>query len=184
MNNQRIEELIKLCRQDQHKAQKELYEHFYGLVMSKTKLYCSTIDEARELTNDVFYKVFTKLEQYTDGTNFTGWISTITKRAIIDKHRSEINKIKTVEDNEISEFIARSDLDILNVLEVEEKIALIQKLSPGYKIVFNLYVLEQNTHDEISKMLGITVGTSKSNLSKARDQLKQLIQKFHYTTNI
>jgi RNA polymerase sigma-70 factor (ECF subfamily) len=104
----------------------------------------------------------------------------LAKRVAIDKYRADLNKIKISEAEEIPDTAEKFDIQWLNKMEIEEKILLIQKLSPSYRLVFNLYVLEQYSHEEIATLLNISTGTSKSNLSKARIQLKTLMTKYQY----
>jgi RNA polymerase sigma-70 factor (ECF subfamily) len=139
-----------------------------------------SFEESREVTNDVFFKIFTKINLYQPGTNFKGWITQIAKRVAIDKYRGDLNKINIGEHDEIPDTSERFDIQWLNKIDVEEKILLIQKLSPAYRIVFNLFVLEQFSHEEIANLLQISTGTSKSNLAKARLQLKSLMIKYQY----
>lgn len=176
-----MEDTISKCRLNDRQAQKELYEHYYGLVMSVTQRYSNSKEEAKELANDIFYKIFTKLDKYESGTNFKGWIIKVAQRTCIDKCRSLVKQPTFVGDELIPELEVRCDLDILNKLEVEEKVSLLQKLSPAYKLVFNLYVVEGYTHEEIAKELSISEGASKSNLFKARLQLSKLIEKYELT---
>jgi RNA polymerase sigma-70 factor (ECF subfamily) len=101
-------------------------------------------------------------------------------RTAIDRYRTEIKKTQLITSQEIPEQSMRMDFQILDKIEIEEKIKLIQKLSPAYRTVFNLYVFEQYTHEEIAALLNISEGTSKSNLAKARQQLKQLFTQFSF----
>lgn len=179
MTNRELEEAIEKCRKNDRSAQKAVYYHFYGLVLTIAKRYCGSNEEAKELVNDIFYKIFTKIDQYQSGTNFSAWVSTIAYRVAIDHYRSELNKIKFTSEEVTPEAFDRADLNIVDQLEVAEKIELMQKLSPAYRLVFNLYIVEQLTHEEIAKELGISVGTSKSNLAKARNQFKALLMKYH-----
>lgn len=180
MSLEKIEEAILNCRNQDRSSQKIVYEHFYGLVLSITKKYCGSIEQAKEVANDVFYRVFTKIDQYKPNTNFAGWISKIAFRVTIDYLRSECNTLQLTSEEHLPDIVYRSDIEIINKLDIEDKIKAIQKLTPAYRLVFNLYVIEQYTHEEISKELGISVGASKSNLSKARKQLSQILAYEYY----
>jgi RNA polymerase sigma-70 factor (ECF subfamily) len=180
MINEKLEKLLNACRKNNRAAQKEIYEFYYAFVFSIIRRYVGSFEESKEVTNDVFFKIFTKLNHYKEGTNFKGWMTQLAKRVAIDKYRADLNKIKISEAEEIPDTAEKFDIQWLNKMEIEEKILLIQKLSPSYRLVFNLYVLEQYSHEEIAKLLNISTGTSKSNLAKARIQLKILMTKYQY----
>ena len=180
MIDEKLEKALNSCRVDNRAAQKEIYECYYGFVFSIVRRYVGSFEESKEVTNDVFFKIFTKINLYQQCTNFKGWITQLAKRVAIDKYRADLNKIKTREKDEIPDTSERFDIQWLNKMDVEEKILLIQKLSPAYRLVFNLYVIEQLSHEEIAQLLNISTGTSKSNLAKARIQLKALMIKYQY----
>jgi len=180
MMDEKQETILDACRVNNRAAQKEIYEFYYAFVFSIVRRYVGSFEESKEVTNDVFFKIFTKIYQYQRGTNFKGWITQLAKRVAIDKYRSDLNKIKTSEHEEIPDTSERFDIQWLNKMDIEDKILLIQKLSPAYRLVFNLYVLEQFSHEEIANLLQISTGTSKSNLAKARLQLKALMIKYQY----
>ena len=180
MIDEKLEKVINSCRVDNRAAQKEIYEFYYSFVFSIVRRYVGSFEESKEVTNDVFFKIFTKINLYQQGTNFKGWITQLAKRVAIDKYRADLNKIKTSEKDEIPDTSERFDIQWLNKMDIEEKILLIQKLSPAYRLVFNLYVIEQLSHEEIAQLLNISTGTSKSNLAKARIQLKTLMIKYQY----
>lgn len=180
MIDEKLEKVLNSCRIDNRAAQKEIYEFYYGFVFSIVRRYVGSFEESKEVTNDVFFKIFTKINLYKQGTNFKAWITQLAKRVAIDKYRADLNKIKTSEKDEIPDTSERFDIQWLNKMDIEEKILLIQKLSPAYRLVFNLYVIEQLSHEEIAQLLNISTGTSKSNLAKARIQLKALMIKYQY----
>jgi RNA polymerase sigma-70 factor (ECF subfamily) len=180
MSEENLEQLLNACRKNNRAAQKEIYEYYYSFVFTIIRRYVGSFEESKEVTNDVFFKIFTKLHLYKQGSNFKGWVSQIAKRSAIDKYRSDVNKLKISEVDAIPDSAERFDLQWLNKLEVEEKILLIQKLSPSYRLVFNLYVIEQYSHEEIARLLNISTGTSKSNLAKARIQMKSFLLKFQH----
>jgi len=180
MIDEKLEKVLNSCRVDNRAAQKEIYEFYYGFVFSIVRRFVGSFEESKEVTNDVFFKIFTKINFYQQGTNFKGWITQLAKRVAIDKYRADLNKIKTSEKDEIPDTSERFDTQWLNKMDIEEKILLIQKLSPAYRLVFNLYVIEQFSHEEIAQLLNISTGTSKSNLAKARMQLKALMIKYQY----
>ena len=153
-----------------------LYKHYYGYAMSVCVRYAHSMEEAQEIMNDGFLKVFTKINQYDPNRSFKGWLRRIMINTAIDYFRSNKNHYHHHE-IELAEGEQEKE-DILRDLSYNEIIALVQRLSPGYRTVFSLYVIEGYTHEEIAEKLSINVGTSKSNLSKARANLRSMLAKY------
>lgn len=171
-----LEQLLISCEKNDRKAQKQLYEMYYGPLMSISLRYAGNKDEALHILNDAFFKIFSKICDYDPVKgNFFSWIYRITINTAIDFNRSKLKIIPVDDTKYIPE--ASCNFDFLGPLAVEEILAMVQSLSPAYRAVFNLYVLEEYSHDEIAKILSISPGTSKSNLFKAKQKLKELITK-------
>ena len=173
MKNNDLLHILTGCRNNNRGSQKALYDQFYGYALSVALLYCSRETEAREILNDAFIKVFTCIDRYDNAHNFTTWLRTIVVRTAINHYHKHLN------DLELEDLTEGLDLsvedDYLSKIAAEEVVALIQKLPPAYRIALNLFAIEGHTHPEIAEILGISVGASKSNLSKARTKLKQLM---------
>jgi RNA polymerase sigma-70 factor (ECF subfamily) len=124
--------------------------------------------------NDGFMKVFGKIDQYHSDSSFKGWIRKIMINAAIDQYRKELKH----QHQEPVEMANKAFIEPQAVTDLshEELIGLVQKLSPAYRAVFNLYVIDGHTHEEIGKMLNISTGTSKSNLLKARENLRSMLE--------
>lgn len=137
--------------------------------------YAPTRDHATEVLNDGFLKVFTRLDQYDPAQPFKGWLRRILINAAIDHYRQEVRHqhemIEPVEQTAVSQLP-----NALSQLAHDDLMELIQRLSPAYRLVFNLYVMDGFTHEEIAGQLGISVGTSKSNLARARENLRQIVK--------
>jgi RNA polymerase sigma-70 factor (ECF subfamily) len=152
-----------------------LYKHFYGYAMSICMRYTHNYEDAKEVLNDSFMKVFLRIDQYNDKYHFKAWFRKIIVNSSIDYIKKEI---KNKYHHPIEEMnIPESPDGQQHSFSQEELLLLVSKLSPAYRSVFNLYVIDGFNHQEISKMLGISVGTSKSNLAKARMRLKELLFK-------
>ena len=173
MENHNLADLLKGCRRKERAAQKELYRQFYGYAMSVSLRYCDNEDEAIEVANDAFLKVFLNIQRYDADMPFKPWFRRILINTAINhiKKKQKL-KISTLMD---TEYNIPDTEEILARLGFQELMALVRSLSTAYRTVFNLYVMDGFTHEEISQELGISVGTSKSNLSKARERLRQLI---------
>lgn len=171
-----LDEIIEGCIAQKRVAQKLLYERYYGKMMAVCQRYANDKQDASLILNNGFLKIFTHLEAFkkSNNPNFNGWAHRIMVNSAIDFYRSSIkNSTK-----EISAHLTISNNeDSFSQLAAEEIIALIQQLSPAYRAVFNLYVMEGYNHSEIAQMLGIAEGTSKSNLSKAKVQLQSMLEK-------
>lgn len=164
-----IEAIIEACRNNDRKAQEVLYRAFYGYAMAICRRYSRSQEEAIEILNDGFFKIMTQLDKYTSGLSFKGWVRRIMINAAIDHFRRNERHYNAID---IS-YIKEEDQfpDVLHHLSEEIILKAIQQLPPSYQIVFNLYVIEGFGHEEIAQKLGISVGTSKSNLSVARTKL-------------
>jgi RNA polymerase sigma factor (sigma-70 family) len=164
--------MIEGCLRGNRESQKMLYEHFYGYAMSICLRYSKTREESREILNDGFMKIFMRLGSRDANGSFKSWLRRIMINSAIDHYRKHSKHYQVREVNESTTWISSGEADAVHGLSYEELIALVQDLSPAYRAVFNLYVIDGYTHEEISNQLDISVGTSKSNLFKAREHLK------------
>jgi RNA polymerase sigma factor (sigma-70 family) len=167
--------LIQGCKRNDRESQRLLYQHFYAYAMSICLRYCNSKAEAQEVLNDGFMHVFLKISQYRDETSFQGWLRRIMVNAAIDHYRREKKHYFHEEMNTDYHSLPHSG-SALDKMAHEELIAMIKTLSPAYRAVFNLYVIDGYTHKEISELLHIAEGTSKSNLLKAREVLRKMIE--------
>ncbi|WP_317195497.1 RNA polymerase sigma factor [Rufibacter psychrotolerans] len=170
-----VVELLRGCLRNDREAQRKLYQRFYGYAMSVCVRYSADVEEAREVLNDGFMKVFTRLAQYDPNKPFKGWIRRIMINTALDNYRHNLKHYHAA-DLDTSPPVAAT-ADVVSDLNYEYLMGLIQQLSPAYRTVFNLYVIDGYTHEEIAGMLGISPGTSKSNLSKARANLREVLKK-------
>ncbi len=181
--NTKIEKLktvLAACKQGNAQAQHQLYKELYSYGMSICMRYANQREEAYEMLNDGFYKIFTKIHQYDLDLPFRPWFKVVMVNAAIDYHRR--NKAFYYDDNfENIKLELVDDFDIEEQLVYEDLLEIVQQLSPAYRIVFNLYIIEGYKHHEIAEALDISVGASKSNLSKAKRKLKELVGKLHLT---
>ncbi len=135
--------------------------------------YSRTREEAVEIVNDGFIKIFTKLDRYSKGLSFKGWLRKVMINSAIDYFRKNEKHYNSL-DISHGQYEVASET-ILDKLAAEEIIAAIQRLPPSYRMVFNLYVIEGFKHDEIANQLNISSGTSKSNLAIARSKLQKIL---------
>jgi len=167
------EELIRGCVKNERLAQKQLYERFYGKMMGVCMRYATNRAQAIEMLNLGFFKVFKTIESFSKrGGNLEGWIYRIMVNTAIDYLRSEIRHASTGLERTV---YAEDSTNVISDMSAEEIMELINQLTPAYRAVFNLYVVEGYNHGEIGQLLGISEGTSKSNLAKARARLQAMI---------
>jgi RNA polymerase sigma-70 factor (ECF subfamily) len=161
------------CVKNDRKCQKELYKLYYGYAIRICLRYAKNKEEAVEVVNDGFMKVFANISRYDTSLSFKSWLSTIMINTSIDHYRKRIKQIEMETLNETQELDTQEN--ILSHLNYKDLIELVQKLSNSYRTVFNLFVIDGYKHEEISEMLQISVGASKSNLFKAREHLKKML---------
>ena len=171
----RIQLMLDGCRKQMRLSQLQLYEQFYSYGMGICLRYAQNKEEAQEMVNDGFLRVFKKIHLFHKDKPFKPWLRRIMIHTAIDYYR------KHRKDRPIPlDFHEEWNASVANAapqnLAFEELIAYLQHLPPAYRMVFNLFAVEEMTHPEIAKYLGISVGTSKSNLAKARMKLRAMLQ--------
>ncbi len=167
-----ITNLVEGCLKGNRVSQKELYQHFFGFAMSLCLRYTTHPEEAQEILNDGFMKVFTKIHTYNAERPFIFWLRRIMINTAIDYYRRQPPDAYSIDIDEVR-TISTKQADAIEELNEKELLKLVQELPPAYRMVFNLYVMEGFKHEEIAQQLGIHVGTSKSNLAKARKYLQK-----------
>ena len=182
MQNKELLAHIDGCRQGESKSQRWIFERYYRVMFGVCMRYVSDKDAVQDVVQDAFLKVFNNIEGYTSKGSFEGWMRRIMVNTSIDAIRRRkatglvLGDEKSFEDvvDEGEEFEITDDDYTFTVSDVQEAMA---KLTPMYRAVFNLYVFDNMTHQEIANILGVSVGTSKSNLAKARRNLRKILTK-------
>ena len=168
--------IIENCRKGDRNSQRVLYEHYYGYAMQICLRYTSNKEEAMEVLNDGYLKIFQKIDRYDPDLPFKNWIRRIFTNAAIDHFRKNQKRPRFTDLEEVGEPVDES-VGFVEVSSEVDILPILQKLSPRYRIVFNLYVMEEYKHHEIAELLGISVGTSKSNLLRAKHKLVSLLSR-------
>lgn len=173
LNLERVEQdLITSLARGDRRAQQYLYEAHYGKMMGVCLRYAGSHDEALDLLHEGFIKIFQNITKYKPGTSLNAWMRTIMVNTCIDYYRRQARR--RTEDIDTAYSLCDEDTpDVLSHLTEKEILAAVQTLSPAYRAVFNLYVVEGFSHKEISDALNITESTSRSNLVKARIKLQE-----------
>ncbi len=174
-----LNNIIEGCLRDKRKYQEKLFKLYYGKLMGVALRYTKDRDTAQEIVQNSFIKLFEKLSTFDRKGNFSNWASRIVANTAIDYIRKSKNAPFLSDENYVfdSNNDSNSEIDELEMSTIKTELILkaIQQLSPAYQTVFNLYVIEDYSHKEIADMLGISEGTSKSNLSKAKMNIHKII---------
>jgi len=170
-----LDELIILCKKQDAKAQGELFTRYSGTLFSICLRYSPNYVEAEDNLQDAFITIFKKVEQFKDKGSFEGWMKRVTVNTVLQKYRKQrvfdIAREDQIED-EVDETIDDEGIPLDFLLKI------IQELPDRYRLVFSMYVMDDYSHKEIAEMLGISDGTSKSNLARSRSILRTKIEAF------
>jgi RNA polymerase sigma-70 factor (ECF subfamily) len=175
---ERIENIIEGCRQKSREAQKMLYELFSARMFGVCLRYTGSKEDAQDILHEGFLKIFEKIGQFESRGSFEGWMRRIMVNTALESFRNQ-NRTISMQDNDRTDYDRNEADDVTDNISARELLGMIKELSPQYRMVFNLYAIEGYSHKEISHMLGISEGTSKSNLSRARAILQEKVKE-HY----
>lgn len=177
-----VDELVRGCKSGDRVAQKEFYIEHYNLVYQVTVRYSSSCDEAKDRMHDIFLKIFDRIDNFKGDTHdgLGGWVNRVSINHCIDNNR----KFKHEFTHDSEDFMSKLQFGRIDEqyeedceYSLKEILSAIQQLSPRYKTIFNMYVMDGFSHDEIGEVLGLNPGTSKSNLFKARHKLQKILTK-------
>ena len=168
-------QLIAALKRGESKAYKVVYERFSGKMLAVCTRYCANRDDAEEVMLDGFMRVFEKIEQFREDGSFEGWIRRVmvTESLMFLRKNKQWRQEIPLEDVTVEPDYAWAD----TALNENELLRLVNQLPDGYRTVFNLYAIEGYSHAEIAETLGISEGTSKSQLSRARTLLQANLKK-------
>ncbi|MFW5644571.1 MAG: RNA polymerase sigma factor [Bacteroidota bacterium] len=174
-------EIIKGCLKGKKQSQEKLYRLTSPLMYGLCLQYAGNEDDAKDIMQEGFIKVFNKMDQFSEKGSIMGWIRRIMINTALEKYRSQVSR-QSLDNGKIQAEEIVEDYTLEN-LEADVIVELIQQLTPQYRLIFNLYAIEGYSHREISEMTGISEGTSKSNLSRARRILQRKVMEL-YEKNI
>lgn len=172
---QESKEIIKGCLSGSRRDQELLYRRYAPRLYAVCLQYSGNTEEARDVLQEGFIKIFENLPHFSHEGSFEGWMRRIIVNTALEKYRSKyyLNKIDDIDN--VAEPMAEPESEDFAGLEAYDLLNIIMELPPKYRMVFNLYAIEGYSHKEIGGMLNISEGTSKSNLSRARDILKKKV---------
>ncbi len=180
-----IDDLLEGCRRGERKSQELLYNTLASRMLGVCMRYAKDQFEAEDMLQMGFVKVFKKIVEFRSEGSFEGWVRRVMVNTAIEVYRKNQRMLNVVDIDEV--YDEPQTTFSADNLETQDLLKLIGQLSTGYRLVFNMYVIEGFSHKEISEQLGISEGASKSQLSRARAILREKITKmegFNYATNV
>jgi RNA polymerase sigma-70 factor (ECF subfamily) len=174
-----LEQLIEQCKKNDAKAQSQIYKLFASKLFSLSLKYSRNHAEAEDNLQDAFVTIFKKIEQYKSKGSLEGWMKRIAINTALQRYRT-VGVFNIVNEGQIEDVSIEIDDDNIGI---DYLLQIIQELPDRYRLVFNLYALDDYSHNEIAEMLEISTGTSKSNLARARQILKDKIEQYRASPN-
>lgn len=175
-----LDELIKQCKKQDATAQGELYKQYNRILFTICLRYSPNYTEAEDNLQDAFITIFKKVEQYKGKGSFEGWIKRVTVNTVLQKYRKQ-RTFQIVDEGQIED---EAEVEIeSDEIPLDFLLKIVQELPDRYRLVFSMYVMDGYQHKEIAEMLGISDGTSKSNLARARGILKIKVEEYNAKNN-
>jgi RNA polymerase sigma-70 factor (ECF subfamily) len=166
---------LQACLHGDRLAQKQLFERFKGKMFALCLRYANSREDAEDVLQEGFVKVFRDLKQYSGVGNFEGWMRKVFVNTALQHLQKQKNSLITLE-LDGQDFPDEQEPTPAEELPAQQMIRILQKLPPGFRTIFNLHILEGYSHPEIAEILGISVGTSKSQLLRAKAHFKKLLE--------
>ncbi len=175
-----LDRLIKNCIKQDAEAQSQLYKQYASKLFSLCLKYSRNYAEAEDNLHDAFITIFSKINQYNSKGSFEGWLKRIAINTSLQRYREDVGVYDIVNEENIEDVsVDINDKDI----SIDFLLKIVQELPDRYRLVFNLYVLDGYSHVEISELINVSTGTSKSNLARARLILKDKIEDYRANKN-
>lgn len=175
------EQLVEGCVKKQALAQKALYDKYSRRMLGVCLRYASSTDEAQDILQDGFIKVFDKIEAFNAKGSLEGWIRRIMVNTALDNFRKNKKHMNQTDVDDVK-YLLKADNFVIESLEAKALLKIIQTLPTGFRTVFNLYAIEGYSHKEIGVMLDVSEGTSKSQYSRARAYIQKILEKENITS--
>ena len=168
------EDLVKECVSGSSVAQKKFYDMFARKMMGVCLRYTNSYEEAQDVLQDAFVKIFKKLPEFQSKGSLEGWIRRIMVNTALDAYRKAKKHQSNVDVDSVGYLLDSEDYTIENI-NAQDLLKIIQSIPEGYKVVFNLFAIEGYSHKEIADRLGVTESTSKSQYSRAKKMLRKIL---------
>ncbi len=179
MDQADLDIILEGCIAGNRKAQGNLFDLFGDEMFGVCLYYSKDYTEAEDTLHEGFIKVFQKIDQFKHKGSLVGWIRKVMVNTALEKYRKHQQLYALVDEQALNEDMVPENA--FHDLSAQDLIKLIRELTPQYRMVFNLYAIEGYSHKEISEMMGISEGTSKSNLARARYILQKKVKKYYFT---
>lgn len=171
-----LSEILAGCRANKQGSFEILFKRYYRVLLGIALRYCRNRAEAEDTLQDAFIRIFQNIRSYEGKGSFEGWMKRIVQFTAINNYKSNLKANLHVEISETEEALSDKSVEsFFDEFEAPEIIALLQQLPEGYRMAINLYFIDEYSHKEIAEMMGISIGTSKSQLFKAKNYLKHLL---------
>jgi len=172
-----LKDIIERCKGNDHKAFEIVYKKYYRVLLGIALRYTGRVTEAEDVLQDSFIKIFRSINSYDYKGSFEGWIKRIVQNTAINSYKSNLKFNLYIDLSEREEKLSDDSMDSnLGSMETKEILVILNALPEGYRLVINLYFIDGYSHKEIAEMLKVSVGTSKSQLFKAKNYLRNLIE--------
>ncbi|WP_026997817.1 RNA polymerase sigma factor [Flectobacillus major] len=172
-----LESVLQACREQHPEAQKVLFKMYFSYAKNICQRYAANQEDAEEILNDGFMKVFQNIHRYENIQSFKAWFRTILVNTSINYYHKREKNLYSLEVEHVSMPVY--DENVIDKMAAEDILALVQKLPTSYRTVFMMHVVDGYNHREIAEMLGINEGTSRSNFMKARLKLQEMIKTYY-----
>lgn len=166
MNKKLDEKIIQGCLKKDVKSQQAFYTFFSSSMYAVCLRYSNTKEDAKDILQEGFVKVFSKLDQFSGKGSLEGWMKKVFVNTALEHYR--INKVYQQQSDVSEAYSVATEAEAIGALTQQEILAVMQQMAPGFRTILNMYAIEGYSHAEIADMLGISEGTSKSQLSRAR----------------
>ena len=170
------QEIIAACKREEAWAKRQLYEQFAPAMLSVCSRYAGDRDTARDLLQDGFIKVFTKIDTFSGSGSFSGWIRRIFVTTSLEYLRQNAAFKQSVSIDEYTDIVDEIDISVVEQLSADDLLKCIAGLPDGYRTIFNMHAIEGYSHAEIAEILDIGESSSRSQFSRARMLLQKKIQ--------
>lgn len=186
MTQEDVRQLIEGCNKGKRLAQHRLFKTYYGLMFSVCMRYANNYEDAQDMVNEGFVKIFAGLKTYESSGSFEAWMKTVMVNAALDYLRKYRTPTDLIQYDDITDDVLNqhSENEALDKISTDELIQLIQQLPLMSRTVFNMYIFEDMSHTEIAKTLNIKEGTSHWHLNFARTKLKEAIKKVNHDESV
>jgi RNA polymerase sigma factor (sigma-70 family) len=171
-----LESIIDRCKANDHKAFEVIYKTYYRALLGVAMRYTGNLAEAEDVLQDSFIKVFHSIGSYQKKGSFEGWLKRIVQNTAINTYRNKLKFEIYVDVSEREDIEDESLSSVFESFDEKDLIGLLNHMPEGYRLAINLYFIDGCSHKEIAAMMNISVGTSKSQLFKARNYLKNLVE--------